>query len=98
MPGQRRASPETRPGRLRKAALAAKPKKQTGGANTRTLDGTDIRRWMVRQGFAVAYRKYSKRYVEAEEAAKKAKIGVWQGPFVMPWEWRRGKRLVKPHE
>ena len=53
---------------------------------------------LVRQGFAVAYRKYSKRYVEAEEAAKKAKIGVWQGPFVMPREWRRGKRLVKPHE
>ncbi len=61
-------------------------------------DGTDISRWMVRQGFAVACRKYSKRYVEAEEAAKKAEIGVWQGPFVMPWEWRRGKRLVKPHE
>ena len=54
-------------------------------------DGTDISRWM-------ACRKYSKRYVEAEEVAKKAKIGVWHGPFVMPWEWRRGKRLVKPHE
>ena len=61
-------------------------------------DGTDINRWMVRQGFAVAYRKYSKRYVEAEEAAKQAEIGVWQGAFVLPWEWRRGKRLAKPHE
>ena len=32
MPGQRRASPETRPGDCGRAALAAKPKKQTGGA------------------------------------------------------------------
>ena len=56
-------------------------------------DGTDINRWMVRQGFAVAYRKYSKRYVMAEQAARKAKVGIWQGAFVLPWEWRRGKRL-----
>ena len=56
-------------------------------------DGTDINRWRVRQGFAVAYRKYSKQYVEAEEVAKKEKIGLWQGAFVMPWKWRRGERL-----
>jgi len=56
-------------------------------------DGTDINRWMVRQGFALAYRKYSKRYVGAEQAARNAKVGMWQGAFVLPWEWRRGKRL-----
>ncbi|MDE0147828.1 MAG: thermonuclease family protein [Rhodospirillaceae bacterium] len=61
-------------------------------------DGTDINRWRVGQGFAVAYREYSKRYVEVEAKAKKAKIGLWQGPFVMPWEWRRGERLAKPDE
>ncbi|MCY4589829.1 MAG: thermonuclease family protein [Alphaproteobacteria bacterium] len=58
-------------------------------------DGTDINRWMVRQGFAVAYREYSKRYIKAEEAARKAKTGLWQGAFVLPWKWRRGKRLPK---
>ncbi len=26
------------------------------------------------------------------EGAKGAKRGVWQGQFVMPWDWRRGKR------
>ncbi len=58
-------------------------------------DGTDINGWMVRQGFAVAYRDYSKRYIEAEEVAKKAKVGLWQGAFVPPWDWRRGKRLTE---
>ena len=57
-----------------------------------------MNRWMVRQGFAVAYRRYSQRYVKAEEAAKKAKIGLWQGAFVMPSEWRRGERLAKSCE
>ena len=58
-------------------------------------DGTDINGWMVRQGFAVAYRNYSKRYIDAEEAAKKAKIGLWHGEFILPWKWRRGERMAE---
>ena len=49
----------------------------------------DINAEIVRLGLAVAYRKYSIDYVEEEDAARKAGIGMWRGDFVMPWEWRK---------
>lgn len=55
--------------------------------------GEDLNKWMVAQGWALAYRKYSTAYVEQESNASAAKLGIWQGEFVDPWEWRRGKRL-----
>ena len=56
-------------------------------------DGTDLNGWLVEQGHALAYRRYSMRYVAQETAARKAKRGIWQGDFVKPWRWRRGDRL-----
>ena len=56
-------------------------------------DGTDLNGWVVRQGHALAYRKYSTAYVEQEEAARAEKIGIWQGRFIPPWDWRKGRRL-----
>lgn len=53
---------------------------------------TDLNRWMVRNGWAVAYRRYSTDYVAVEEQARAAKRGIWAGNFVMPWDWRRGER------
>ena len=50
---------------------------------------------MVKSGWALAYRKYSTDYVEQEASARAANRGMWQGRFVKPWEWRRGKRLRK---
>ncbi len=49
---------------------------------------------MVSEGLALAYRKSSKDYVAAEDAAKTAGRGLWRGKFIAPWEWRRGKRLA----
>ena len=48
----------------------------------------DLDRWMVANGWAVAYRKYSLDYVADEERAKRAKLGIWSGSFEMPWDWR----------
>ena len=56
-------------------------------------DGTDLNGWLVSQGWALAYRRYSKQYIRQEEAARKARRGMWSGRFVKPWQWRRGKRL-----
>jgi endonuclease YncB( thermonuclease family) len=56
--------------------------------------GLDIGSRMVSDGWALAYRKYSKDYVGAEDAARESSKGLWRGPFVPPWEWRRGKRLA----
>lgn len=49
---------------------------------------------MVQRGWALAYRKYSTDYVANEASAKTAKLGLWRGQFVAPWDWRRGKRLT----
>ena len=56
--------------------------------------GEDINAWMVAQGMAVAYTKYSRAYVGQQRSAKAARRGLWRGYFVAPWDWRRGKRLA----
>lgn len=45
---------------------------------------TDLSQWMVRQGQAIAYRKYSLDYVADEANAKAAKIGISAGNFQAP--------------
>lgn len=57
------------------------------------VDGTDINAYMVRSGHALAYRKYSQKYVSQEERARAGRRGMHRGAFVAPWDWRRGKRL-----
>ena len=52
-------------------------------------DKTNINAWMVRNGYAVAYRKYSKKFVSQEIFAKKEKLGLWSGTFMMPWDYRK---------
>ncbi len=44
---------------------------------------------MVRAGLALAYRQYSMRYVDLENAARADREGMWAGLFVEPWTWRR---------
>ncbi len=58
-----------------------------------TVAGEDIESWMVVNGWAVAYRRFSLDYVDQEADAQAARRGIWAGEFVKPWEWRRGKRL-----
>jgi endonuclease YncB( thermonuclease family) len=53
----------------------------------------DIGAWMVEQGWALAYRRYSMVYVDAENRARAAKSGMWAGAFVIPEEWRRSQQL-----
>ena len=57
------------------------------------LGGEDLNAWMVSEGWALAYRRYSRAYVAEESSAKAARLGVWRGDFVAPWDWRRGERL-----
>lgn len=54
-----------------------------------SVRGEDINLWMVEQGWAVAYRRYSHAYDEAEDDARQAARGVWSSTFVMPWDWRK---------
>ena len=49
-------------------------------------NGVDLNGWLVQQGWALAYRRYSTTYVPQEDQAKSARAGVWAGEFVPPWE------------
>ena len=59
-------------------------------------DGEELNQWLVSQGWALVYPLGADSYQADEAAAKTAKRGLWQGVFVKPWEWRRGKRLKAP--
>ena len=53
----------------------------------------DLNAFLVRQGYALAYRRYSLDYAADEADAEAAGRGLWSGKFVPPWDWRRGVRL-----
>ena len=54
--------------------------------------GQDINAQMVLNGYAWAYVKYSKIYVDQEKTARKNKLGLWQSSDpTPPWEWRKGR-------
>jgi micrococcal nuclease len=58
------------------------------------LGERDINAELVRSGLALAYRAYDNRYAREEDAAREEKVGLWQGRFDEPWDWRRGRREV----
>ena len=49
----------------------------------------NLNKWMVRNGYAVSYKRYSKKYVRDEEYAKENKLGIWKGTFIAPEKWRK---------
>lgn len=48
----------------------------------------EINSEMVRSGWALAFRRYSDRYVTEEAEAERRGTGMWAGSFEMPWDWR----------
>ena len=56
------------------------------------VNGVDINSLMVKNGWALAYRKYSRDYIDEEKEAKDKKMGIWAGKFIAPWRWRKLKR------
>lgn len=53
------------------------------------VEKVNLNKWMVRSGYAVAFRRYSKDYVEDENYAKTNKLGLWSGSFIPPEKWRK---------
>ena len=59
------------------------------------VDGEDIQKWMVKNGWALAYDRVSHDYDADETEARSAKVGLWQGAFIAPWDWRvRNKKTA----
>ena len=48
----------------------------------------DLAEVQVKNGFAVAYRTFTRDYVDEEDTARGTKRGIWSGNFEMPWDWR----------
>jgi endonuclease YncB( thermonuclease family) len=62
------------------------------------VDGSDINEALVRAGFALAKRDETEDYVPAEGAAKAEGIGLWQGQFMHPADFRlfNGRFVDRP--
>ncbi|RWA97335.1 MAG: thermonuclease family protein [Mesorhizobium sp.] len=57
--------------------------------NCDRADGRSVQKWLVEQGLALDWPRYSNGAFAAEQvSAKAAHRGVWQGRFDQPWDWR----------
>ena len=52
------------------------------------VNGESLSSYLVREGFAFAYRKYSNKYIEDEDYAKFNELGMWSMEFQYPWDYR----------
>lgn len=57
--------------------------------------GEDLGAMLVRAGLAVAYRRYSEKYVGEENEARAGRRGIWSGSFQQPEDWRRANPRLK---
>jgi endonuclease YncB( thermonuclease family) len=53
------------------------------------IDNLSLSSFLVRQGYAFAYKKYSKKFVEDEDYARLNKLGIWSMDFEYPWDYRK---------
>tara|TARA_B100000579_G_C22403080_1_gene652758 strand:- start:38 stop:502 length:465 start_codon:yes stop_codon:yes gene_type:complete len=53
------------------------------------VNGKSLSTFLVRNGYAFAYRKYSKKFIKDEEFAKSNNLGMWSMKFQYPWEYRK---------
>ena len=53
------------------------------------VNNESLSSYLVKSGYAFAYRRYSKKFVPDEDYAKLNKIGMWSMEFDYPWDWRK---------
>jgi endonuclease YncB( thermonuclease family) len=52
----------------------------------------NLNQWLVGSGWAVAYRRYSFRYVTDEQVARGQRLNIWNGGFEPPTDYRAAVR------
>jgi endonuclease YncB( thermonuclease family) len=57
------------------------------------VDKESLSKFMVREGYAVAYTQYSSDFLEDEKYAKENNNGIWSMHFQIPSEYRRSLRM-----
>ena len=53
------------------------------------VNSESLSSYLVKSGYAFAYRKYSKKFIKDEDYARMKKIGMWSMKFEYPWEYRK---------
>ena len=53
------------------------------------VNDISLSRFLVREGYAFAYRKYSTKFVKDEDYAKANNLGMWSMKFEYPWDYRK---------
>jgi endonuclease YncB( thermonuclease family) len=53
------------------------------------VNDVSLSKFLVREGYAFAYRIYSKKFINDEDFAKKNNAGMWSMKFEYPWDWRK---------
>ena len=53
------------------------------------VNNESLSSYLVRSGYAFAYRKYSKKFISDEDYARINKLGMWSMEFDYPWDFRR---------
>ncbi len=56
------------------------------------VNNESLSSYLVRSGYAFAYRRYSKKFVPDEDYARINKIGMWSMEFDYPWVYRKSKK------
>ncbi len=57
-----------------------------------SVEDENLNQWMVTEGWALAYTRFSQEYDAQERAAREAQRGMWSGAFIAPWDWRHRDR------
>lgn len=61
--------------------------------NCQRADGSSIQEWLVENGFALDWERYSGgAYARLQDNARSRNSGMWSGTFENPWDWRANKR------
>ena len=53
------------------------------------VNNESLSSYLVKSGYAFAYRRYSKKFIPDEDYAKLNKLGMWSMEFDYPWDWRK---------
>ena len=53
------------------------------------INDLSLSSYLVRKGYAFAYRKYSSKFIRDEDYARANNLGMWSMKFEYPWDYRK---------
>ena len=53
------------------------------------VNNLSLSSYLVRKGYAFAYRKYSNKFIDDENYARENNLGMWSMNFEYPWDYRK---------